>query len=125
MIPTELMPNAKKVTARITATWIFTVGVSGNITGSCNAKTGDCIQVMNAPGTSFIGNMYALTMSAGDDQTYQLVGVPFMQVGRLYPIALSIAPDAPGVDYYIRVDKMAPLPLLDEAANGTLRIGGG
>lgn len=121
MISNEPMPKVDGVT---TTTWIFTVDVSGNISGSCNAKTGDCILVANAPDTSFIGNIYAFEASGGADQTKQLVGLDFMLVGKAYPIILSIPSDAPAVEYFLRTNKIVPLVVLDESANGTLRVGG-
>jgi hypothetical protein len=120
MVSNEPKPKIDGVT---TTTWIFTVDVSGNISGSCNAKTGDCVLVTNSSKTFFIGNIYALEESGGD-QTKQLLGVDFMLVGTTYPIILSFPPDAPAVSYFLRTSKDEPIVLPDESANGTLRVGG-
>lgn len=112
MKPKELIPNADVVT-----TWTFTVDVSGNIPETFTADIGHYITVTNASGASYIGNIYALTMSDGD-QTLQLIGHESMKVDIPYTILVK-------GDYYLRTDKAAFLPEPNEGTNGTLRVGGG
>ena len=109
-------------------TWRVTV-VDGNGTTTItsdmeasHAQTGDNLVVTNAPGVSYSGSLFAYELS-GFDQTNLLVGHSSMQVGNPYTIMLSMPPDAPGVDYYIRNEPFF-VDVVD-GANGTLRVGGG